>query len=403
MSSRPLDSRVLRAISEVDPSAWNALALGTSTDPAEAVPVLRWEWLEALESSGSASRRTGWEPHHLTVWRDGRLVGAAPAWRKHHSMGEYIYDFGWAHAAQAAGIAYYPKLLVGVPLSPLTAPRLLVAPDEAVGEVRRALLALAVESARDSDCSSVHLLFSPEEEAAAIEATGLGFVRRWSLQYHWRNVGYRSYDEFLSRFDAKRRHQLKRERRAATEQGLELVTVRGEELASARRKYAQLAFHFYESTCHKHAWGQVQLNADFFTRAFAALPESMELVLARHAVGPRRGEVVAGAFNLLTKRRRYGRYWGCFEEHPFLHFNVCLYQSIAACIDEGREAFEPGAGGEHKIARGFEPTAIHSTHLLFDPRLAHGVAAFVERERREVEEILARAEETTGMRPWKGR
>ncbi|MFZ5470909.1 MAG: GNAT family N-acetyltransferase [Myxococcota bacterium] len=374
--------RVLTSVREVEASAWNALVGET------AVPVLRHEWLLALEASGSASLQTGWEPHHLTLWRGSALVGLAPAYRKHHSMGEYVYDFSWANAAEAMGVRYYPKLLVGPALSPLTAPRFHAAPGESLEVVRKELLAGALASAEETSCSSVHVIFPTAEEAAALEE--LGLARRTGMQYHWRNPGYRTYDDFLARFDAKRRHQLRRERRAASEQGLTLRTVRGSELTHA---HAELAYRFYESTCSKYAWGRVQLNRGFFTRVFASLPQAIELVLAERA-----GQVVAGAFNLATAQRLYGRYWGAFEEHPFLHFHVCLYHSIDDCIRLGRQVFEPGAGGEHKVSRGFQPTPIHSAHRIFHPQLEAAVRRFVERERAELAPILARSEELAGLR-----
>jgi hypothetical protein len=190
--------KVLESITDVPRAAWNALV------PAGAAPVLRWEWLAAMEESGSAVRERGWEAAHLTLWRDGTLLAAAPAWRKHHSLGEYVYDFGWAHAAQQLGVRYYPKLLVGVPLSPLTARRFLCLPGEDANLTRAALLEAARAYAKETGCSSVHVLFPPEDEARALE--GAGLFRRATLQYHWRNRGYANWGDFLSRFDAKRRH-----------------------------------------------------------------------------------------------------------------------------------------------------------------------------------------------------
>jgi len=387
VAQQPLSIRILEGIQEVSPTHWNALV------PEGAPPVVRWEWIHALEASGSATAHTGWEPHHLTLWRGDSLVGAAPAYRKHHSMGEYVYDFAWANAAEQLGIAYYPKLLVGVPLSPITAPRFLAAPGESLETVRKALLEAAIESAREGECSSLHVIFPPEAEVQALEAAGLS--RRTGMQYHWNNPGYESYEDYLGRFDAKRRHQLKRERGAAEKQGLRLSTVRGDALT---QKHAELAFRFYEATCRTHAWGRVQLTRDFFRRVFESFPETVELVVAEKG-----DEVVAGAFNLSTRERLFGRYWGCFQEYPFLHFNVCLYHSVDDCIQRGRKVFEPGAGGEHKISRGFVPTAIHSAHFIFDRRLDRAVRDFVRREREQIQEVVNTAEAIAGMRPFQKR
>lgn len=378
--------RVLESISDVPRQAWDAL-LGP-----EPVPFVRWDWLNAMEASGSASARTGWEPQHLTLWRGDRLVGAVPAYLKHHSMGEYVYDFSWASAAEAMGVHYYPKLLVGAPLSPITAPRFLAAEDERPEAIRKTLATAAIEVAKEAGCSSVHVIFPPEAEAASLEE--LGLARRLGMQYHWRNPGYRSYDDYLSRFTSKRRHQLKRERGEAAKQGITLRTVRGPELTP---QHAAFAYRLYESTCSKMGWGRVQLNRGFFERAFGALGGSIELVEA-----VRGDRVVAGAFNLTQGERLFGRYWGCFEEHPFLHFNVCMYHSIDDCIQRGRKVFEPGAGGEHKIARGFEPSPIHSAHYLFDKRLDRAVRDFVRREWAQLEPVLSQSEEISGMRPWAG-
>jgi predicted N-acyltransferase len=369
----------LRSIAEVSAAAWNEV-VGES-----AVPFLRWEWIHALEASGSATEETGWAPHHLTLWRGDRLVALAPAYLKTHSMGEYIYDFAWAEAARSLGIRYYPKLVVGVPLSPVTAPRFNVAPGESVSIAE--LEALALGAAQDAGCSSVHVLFSPAEE---VEKASASWAHRLSMQYHWVNEGYRSYDEFLARFDAKRRNQLRRERGAAARQGISIRTVRG---AGLDASHAALAYRFYAATCEKNPWGRLQLTADFFARVFHALPNVVELVVAERA-----GKVIAGAFNVATGQRLYGRYWGCFEDHPFLHFHVCLYHSIDECIQRGRQAFEPGAGGEHKISRGFAPTAIHSLHQLFSPKLNALVRAFLEREASHIAEVVDQGGEIVGFK-----
>jgi predicted N-acyltransferase len=376
--------RILDAVTDVPAAAWDAL-----TGP-DAPPFVRHAWLAAMEESGSATEETGWAPHHLTLWRGKQLVAAAPAYRKFHSMGEYIYDFGWADAAARLGVEYYPKLVVGGPLSPATVPRFLIAPGEDVPALRRALLTAATESARESGCSSVHILYPTGEEADFLEGEGL--ARRITLQFHWKNPGYRSYDDYLARFDSKRRNQLKRERGAAATQGIALRTVRGDELTQA---HAKRAYGFYTSTCERHAWGQIQLTPGFFARVFRDLPDAVEMVEA--VKGPK---VIAGAFNLATRERLYGRYWGAFEEHPFLHFNVCLYHSVDDCIRAGRKVFEPGAGGEHKVSRGFEPTAVHSAHLLFDKRLDGAVRSFLHREHQRLAPAVEEAEKICGLKPW---
>ncbi len=381
------EARVLTSVDAVTAEAWDGL-LGP-----EPLPFVRHAWVHAMESSGSASKRTGWEPQHLTIWEGDRLVAAAPAYRKHHSMGEYVYDFSWAEAARSMGISYYPKLLLGVPLSPMTAPRLLVAPGPDRKTLQNLLLDAAREVARETDCSGVHLIFPPPDELELAEAAGL--ERRLTVQFHWKNPGYKTYDDYLSRFTSKRRNQLRRERAAAAQQGIVLTTRRGADLNVKR---ADLAYRFYEATSTKNAWGQLQLNRAFFRQVFEAMPDHVELVEA-----VRDGEVIAGAFNVLGGDTLFGRYWGCFEEVPFLHFHVCLYHSIDDCIQRGIRTFQPGAGGEHKIARGFEPTAVFSAHEIFDRRLDKAVRDFVRRERVALEQELARSEEIAGLRPWEPR
>lgn len=383
-----LSLRALRGIDAIEPAVWRELV------GPEPLPFLRHEWISALERSGSASPASGWEPRHLTLWRDDCLIAAAPAYRKHHSMGEYVYDFAWASAARSGGIRYYPKLLAGLPLSPATAPRFLTRPGEKEVELRAALADGLWGMTQEEGGSSAHIIFATEAEALELELSG--WAHRLGMQYHWRNPGYRDYSDFLSRFDSKRRNQLKRERSAAAQQGIDIRTLTGVELRGRSATSAELAYRLYETTCEKNPWGQLQLNLEFFERVFDSMAESVELVVAEGA-----GRIIAGAFNLLSPGRRYGRYWGCFEEHPFLHFNVCFYHSIEQCIAEGRTLFEPGAGGEHKIARGFQPTAIHSLHRIVDERLDRAVRDFVEREREEVASIVTRSEEVAGMKPWR--
>lgn len=382
--AEPLRVQVLESIADVPRQAWDALAGD------EPLPFVRWDWLNALEESGSASPDTGWEPSHLTLWRGKTLVAAVPAYRKDHSMGEYVYDFGWANAAAQLGVEYYPKLLLGAPLSPITAQRFLVLPGEDAAAHRKALAESAIGVAKETGCSSVHVIFPTGEEVQSLEESG--WARRAGMQYHWRNPGYRSYEEFLSRFTSKRRHQLRRERATAAEQGISIATVRGEALTDA---HARLAYRFYESTNRKMMWGRLQLNRGFFERVFRTLRPNVEVVEARKG-----SQVVAGAFNLTAQDKLFGRYWGCFEEYPFLHFHVCLYHSIDEAIALGRKVFEPGAGGEHKISRGFEPTEIHSAHWIFDKRLDRAVRAFVAREREELQPLFEASAEVSGMRPF---
>ncbi|HET9038213.1 MAG TPA: GNAT family N-acetyltransferase, partial [Myxococcaceae bacterium] len=305
--SLPTQLKVLHAISDVPETAWNALI------DDDAVPFLEWRWLEALETSGSVAEASGWEPRHLTLWRGHRLVAAAPAYRKSDSSGEFVFDFSWATASERAGVPYYPKLVLAAPLTPATGRRFLVAPGEDRVSRTLELARGALELAREEGLSSVHVLFPTESEAMALEP--LGFAVRQGVQYHFLNEGYRTPEEVLERFNSKRRNQLRRERRAPAEQGLTLRVLRGDALAEADPRET---FRLYASTVDKFAWGRRYLNPRFFARVLEHFRHRVELVQAFAG-----GRVVAGAFNLASDRVLYGRYWGCFEEHPFLHFNVC--------------------------------------------------------------------------------
>lgn len=365
------------AIDEVPRAAWDALVDSAAT------PFVRWDFLAALERSGCATEATGWLPRHLTLWRGERLIAAAPAYVRADSDGDFSRDWGWADAAHRAGIPYYPKLTITVPFTPVTGRRFLVAADESraacVGELVKAARALAA----DEGATSVHVLFPGADEARELEAAGL--ARRVAFQYHWRNAGYRDPEEFLARFSSKKRNQARRERAAPARQGITIRTVRGDELASDPLKWGRAAYELHRSTVDKLMWGRRWLNRAFYEHVFEHLTPSLELVEAR-----RDGQLIAGAFNVATPTHLFGRYWGCFEEHPFLHFNVCLYHSIDECIRRGVGTFEGGAGGEHKIARGFEPAETYSAHAFLDERLEVPLRSYIEREAAERQVALAR-------------
>ncbi len=372
--------RLLGAVADVPRERWNALLAPDAT------PFVDWRWLEALEGSGCASAESGWRPRHLALFRGGELVAASPAYLKEDSDGDFARDFDLADAVERAGRPYYPKLVVGVPFTPVTGRRLLVRPGEDWNGCAEALLGAARELARREGCSTLQILFPLEEEARALAALGLS--PRVSHQYHWLNAGYGSYDDFLARFPSKRRHALRRERAAAAGQGVTIRTLRGEGLRD--RRLARAAHDLHRATVDKLLWGRRWLNERFYERVFEAMPERLELVLAE-----RGGRLVAGAFNVSSEQRLYGRYWGAFEELPFLHFNVCYYHSIDDCIRRGLTAFEGGAGGEHKLSRGFLPAATWSAHEFYDQRLAGALEGHLARETPERLAALARfAEES---------
>lgn len=348
--------RVIDRISRVPAAAWDALL----TEGAE--PFLRHAFLLALEESGCAAPRAGWRPRHLLLSQCGRLVAAAPAYVKEDSDGDFSRDFDWASAAARARLRWYPKLVVTVPFTPVGGRRLLTAPGLPRAPLVRALVDAARALAKEEKIATVHVLFPREEEAGELAQAGMAL--RVSHQFHWVNRGYASMDAFLARFPSKRRAMLRREMAAPAAQGIGIRTVRGAELAADAERWARAMHALHAHTVDQLMWGRRWLNEEFYLRAFAGLPGALEVVAAE-----RGGKVIAGAFNAVGGQRIFGRYWGCFEQHPFLHFNVCLYHSIAECIALGREAFEGGAGGEHKLARGFEPAVTWSAHAGVEGRL----------------------------------
>lgn len=380
--SAPLVPRVVRSLADVPAAAWDALL-----DP-RAVPFLEHAWLAAFEETGVVGPRTGWSPRHLTVWRGGRLVGAAPAYVRRDSFGEFVWDFAWADAAQRMGVDYYPKLTLAVPFTPATGTRLLAHPAEDRAAVEKALADLALETAREEGLSSVHVLFPTDEQAERLVSFGL--AHRLHAQFHWRNAGYATWDDFLARFASKQRGNIRRERAAAGKQGVAVRTIRGEGLASVD---PALVHSLYASTVDKHMWGRRHLKPRFFERVLQTMRHRVEVVLAE-----REGRVVAGAFNVGSPTHLYGRYWGCFEELPFLHFHVALYHSIEESIRMGRQVFEGGAGGEHKLTRGFEPVLTHSAHFIAHRGLDQAIRRYLAGEREATLASVAGYRSSTGLK-----
>jgi len=361
------------AISEIAPAEWDGLF---GHEPVRASPFVRHAFLAAAEESGSASARSGWQPRHLALRRRGTLVAAAPAYRRDDSDGDFSRDWEWAAAAHRAAIRYYPKLALTVPFTPASGRRVLVAAGEDRAALSRALLDGARRLAADEGLHAIQVLFPEPDEVPALEAAGL--AARLDFQYHWRNEGYRTMDDFLARFTSKRRNTIRRERAAPAAQGIAIRTVRGDELARDPEGWARDCHRLHRASTDRMAWGMRWVNQRFYERVLRGMADAVEVVEAR-----RTGRLVAMAFNVASAERLYGRYWGHVEDHPFLHFNVALYHSIEECIRRGVQVFEGGAGGEHKLARGFEPAETWSAHHLLDPRLDAAVRRHVDAERAE--------------------
>jgi len=364
---RAPEVRVLTAVSEVRRADWDALLSPAST------PFVRHAWLQALERSGCATARTGWAPRHLTLWRGTKLIAAAPAYARDDSDGDFSRDWDLAASLSRGQIGYYPKLALTVPFTPCTGERLLVAPGEDRASCAERIVHAAHKLCAEEGYPTWQVLFPDEAGARELEQAGMALRVSW--QFHWKNEGYGSMADFLARFNSKRRHMLRREMAAPAEQGIEIRTVRGEELRRDPAGWAKRAHALHRSTVDKLMWGRRWLNEKFYLSAFAEMPDAVEVVGAFRGAG-----LVAGAFNVASPVRLYGRYWGCFEEHPFLHFNVCYYHSIADCIARGLEVFEGGAGGEHKLARGFLPALTWSAHGFTDARLDRAVREHLARE-----------------------
>jgi hypothetical protein len=360
--------KALTRIADVPQAAWDALV-------GDGSPFLEWDWLAALEESGAVGRRTGWQPCHLTLWEDGALLGACPLYVKGHSMGEFVFDQNWAAAAARAGIQYYPKLLVGVPFTPVTGARFLTLPSAERAPVVERLAAGLEALCEQQDLSSVHVNFCLPDEVEALE--GRGWLRRTGWQYHWTNAGFRTFDDYLASLRSKRRNQVQRERRALAEDGIEITAHAGDDIS---KSLMERMFTLYRTTLEGLTWGQQYLNLAFFRLAYERLRPRLCLIVARQG-----GEPIAGTFNVVKGGIFYGRYWGTVTSIRYLHFNVCYYAAIEYCVRNGLGRFEPGAGGDFKLLRGFDAAATESMHLVRDPRLADAVGRYLRDERRAVE------------------
>jgi len=360
----PIAVRVHSRIAELPAAEWDACA-GT------ACPFLRHAFLDALERSGSACSETGWLPQHLSIADErGRLIGAAPLYLKDHSYGEYVFDWGWANAYERAGGRYYPKLQCSVPFTPVPGPRLLVHPEADRRAVAGALIAGMAELARRHEVSSLHVTFAEYDEWQMLGESG--FLQRIGLQYHWENRGYADFEAFLGDLTARRRKTIRKERRQALADGLEVKVLSGGDL---EERHWDAFFRFYMATTDRK-WGSSYLTRRFFSLLGETMADSVVLMLAEDA-----GRPVAGALNLRGSEALYGRNWGSIGHYPLLHFELCYYQAIDYAIAHGLRRVEAGAQGEHKIQRGYLPAETYSAHLIRDPALGEAIADFLRRER----------------------
>lgn len=346
-------------------------------------PFTTHRFLLALEQSGSVGGRTGWHPSHLVARVDGAVAGVSPVYLKTHSQGEYIFDHAWADAWTRAGGQYYPKLQCAVPFTPATGPRL-IARDPAV---QAALLAAMAQVAGQAELSSAHVTFCTQAERDLGEAQG--WLGRTTTQYHWENRGYGSFEDFLGDLSSRKRKAIRKERERANAFGGTIRSLTGDEL---RPGHWDAFWRFYQDTGSRK-WGRPYLTRDFFDRLHETMRDDVLLVLAE-----REGRPVAGALNLIGRDILFGRYWGCVEDHPYLHFELCYHRAIDWAIAHGLSRVEAGAQGEHKLARGYLPSQIHSLHWVADAGFRRALADHLEQEGQAVGDDMA---ETAAFGPFK--
>ncbi len=367
--------RVHSSIAEIGREAWEACnnAAGYGRNP-----FTSYDFLSALEESRCVSARAGWIPQHLSVEdEDGQIAGVMPLYLKSHSQGEYVFDHAWADAYERAGGRYYPKLQCAAPFSPVTGPRLIARADSDHSEVERTLLGGAVALCQKLEASSLHITFPLEAEWRRLGEQGL--LLREDQQFHWENGGYATFDDFLAALSSGRRKTIKRERRVA-QAGLDIVAVTGSDLTE---DHWDAFYGFYMDTGGRK-WGRPYLNRTFFSLMGERMADRVLLIMAR-----RDGRWIAGALNLFSDDTLYGRNWGCVEEVPFLHFELCYYRAIEEAIARGLIRVEAGAQGSHKLARGYMPTPVYSAHYIADPALRLPVKRYLDQERPAVEREMA--------------
>jgi len=361
----PIAVKVLENIDAIAPSEWDACA-GTEN------PFVRHRFLGALEDSGSVGKESGWLPQHLIIEDEaGQLLGAVPMYLKNHSQGEYVFDWGWADAYERAGGRYYPKLQVSIPFSPVTGPRLLVRPGDIAETIRSALVAGLIEVAKQYGVSSLHVTFAEEPDADFLESSG--FLIRHGHQFHWKNAGYETFDDFLGNLSSRKRKNIRKERRKVAESGIRMQTLNG---ADIKPEHWDEFHRFYVNT-YDRKWGYPYLTRDFF----AMLSEEMadQVALVRADIDDL---AIAGALNFVGADALYGRNWGCAGRYKFLHFEACYYRAIDFAIERGLTTVEAGTQGPHKIQRGYLPQRTYSAHWIRDQGFRDAVADYLDRERR---------------------
>ena len=360
---------ILDRISHISSKDWNALL------PLNSNPFLRHEFLSALEDTGCVGDKTGWQIAHLALKKEGQLIGAVPLYLKQHSYGEFVFDWSWAQAYEQQGLNYYPKILCAIPFTPVQGPRLLYSSQQNESAIKSILIKGLKSLVSDNQLSSAHILFPLETEIESLKKEG--FLLRDSVQFHWHNQNFQSFEHFLSVLTMKRRKNIRREREQVSREGISFRHIPGQ--ISTVSDW-QFFYRCYQNTYHEHH-SSPYLNEAFFALWVERMPEHLHLIIAE-----RHGIPIASSLLVVDKAnsKTYGRYWGAIERVACLHFETAYYQAIEYCITEGIETFEGGAQGEHKMARGFLPTTIQSAHWINDPRFARAIEHFLEREHQSI-------------------
>jgi predicted N-acyltransferase len=369
-------TRILHSLTDVGQKQWDQLM---QLQP-DANPFLSYAFLNALHESGSASKQTGWSPCYISLWDDENLAAVLPLYEKSHSYGEYVFDWAWADAYQQNGLNYYPKLLSAIPFTPITGVRLIARDQQA----QHALLDELIRLQTSTQISSTHILFPTKDEAEILKSSG--FLLRQGIQFHWQNHLYANFEEFLSKLEKKKRKNIRAERRKVTDAGIEFQHLCGKDLHTEDWHFFKLC---YDKTYSEHH-SSPYLNTDFFLRIGTTMPENIHLIIAL-----RDKKRIAASLLIHDRTTVYGRYWGCIEHVPYLHFETAYYQAIEFCINNKISIFEGGAQGEHKMARGFLPTKTYSAHHLAEPAFSDAVAQFLRRETGGIENYFNELDERT--------
>ncbi len=369
-----LKRRIVEKISSVPKPEWDRLDGAAHGGRIPYNPFVSHAYLSALEDSGSAVSRAGWQPRHIALeGEDGRIAAVVPCYGKSHSQGEYVFDHAWADAYERAGGRYYPKFQCTVPFTPASGPRLLVTDGRT--ELKKQLSKALREETDRLGISSAHVTFLQEDDLSVLEADG--YLHRTDQQFHFLNKGYASHEDFLAELSSSKRKNLRKERRSALENGISIDWLTGSDLTE---DIWDQFFAFYMDTGSRK-WGRPYLTREFYSLIGERMAEDILLVMAK-----RDGRYVAGAINFIGEDALYGRHWGCIEDHPFLHFEVCYHQAIDFAIAHKLGRVEAGAQGEHKLARGYLPVTTHSAHYIAHKGLRNAVADYLEREREAIAE-----------------